>query len=575
MTEYSNKSKQEKNSDRFNRVLKDPRFRRPARKETKIKVDDRFKGVFSDPKFTRPYNIDKYGRKLDAQKGSKKEMEKFYRLESEEEAVAGLSDKGIETDASIEDDYSSESGSEDTEDSSSEEMVLEDAFAQHPLVNNDVALGDATRRLAIVNVDWDQLKAVDLFVLVSAFKPPMGQVKSVKIYPSEFGKERIAKEAIEGPPKEIFATADTKNNEVEEGYANSDEDESDCDPLKDLKKAKTLVEESGNFDRAALRRYQLERLRYFYAVVECDSLETAAAIYHHCDGREFETSTNTLDLRYIPDEVVFDEDDLNDCATCMPKKYNAKPAMVTDALQRSNIKLTWDQDDPDRRRVTRVNHGKIDYEEADLRAYLASDSESEVEAKIDSKADRIARYRALLLAGEEKDVFGRKSHDDNDHLDITFTSALHEKSEESVDSESESEGEDERVAVFDVDGNLVTSVTEESTDNSKKTDRKKFESKKPEKFIVQKEWKKKDASGSSATKKMHKKQSDLVDTDNFSVDLQDDRFKAVYDSPAYAIDPTAPMFKKTKGMEAIIGERQKRRRDGDVDKDEKRNKKRN
>lgn len=571
-------------NSRFSRVLKDPRFRRPAKKVSKIQVDDRFKGIFSDPKFTRPYSVDKYGRKVETKKAARKEMEKFYRLEEDkEEEERGAESEGIDTDASIEDDYSTDSSSSSDSDSdsdseSSEEAVLEEAFAQHPLVNTNVTLGDATRRIAIVNVDWDQLKAVDLFVLVNAFKPPMGLVKSVKIYPSEFGKERMAKEAIEGPPKEIFATVESENHQNV-----SDEDESetdsDCDPLKDLKTAKTLVEESGNFDQGALRRYQLERLRYYYAVVECDSIETAAAIYHHCDGREFETSTNTLDLRYIPEDVEFDEDEVTDSASSIPKKYVAKPAMVTDALQRSNVRLTWDQDDPDRKRFTRVNHaGKIDYEEADLRAYLASDSESDsTEAKVNSKEDKIARYRALLLSKDDDNVFGRKSHEDNDQLDITFTSALKEQEEdsdleESSSSEEAISDETERVAVFDADGNLVTSV-EDKDENEKKNKNKKTSSKKDDKFVLQKEWSSKKTSGSK-TKKMHKKQSDLLDATDFQVDLQDDRFKAVYDSPAFAIDPTAPMYKKTKGMEAIIGERQKRRRDGDNEKDEKRKKRR-
>ena len=594
MTENS----KDKSSDgRFNRVLKDPRFRRPGRKTSKIRVDDRFKGIFSDPKFTRPYSVDKYGRKVETKKAARKEMEKFYRLESEaesggEDGIVHEESEGIDTDASIEDDFTEESESEGESELESS-AVLEEAFAQHPLVNTNVILGDATRRLAIVNVDWDQLKAVDLFVLVSAFKPPMGQVKSVKIYPSEFGKERIQKEAIEGPPKEIFAATNISDCLSEHEPSGSEDSDEECDPLKDLKIAKTLVEESGNFDQAALRRYQLERLRYFYAVVECDSVETAAAIYHHCDGREFETSTNTLDLRYIPDEVEFAVDEITDLASSIPKKYTAKPAMVTDALQRSNVKLTWDQDDPDRRRLTRVNHGKIDYEEADLRAYLASDSESDNEdsgkkATTDSKDDRIARYRALLLSKDaDENVFGRKSHDDNEQLDITFTSALNENVSlsESDDSEAEIEdGETERVAVFDADGNLVKSVeTTDETDakSSKKKNRKSSSSSsnKNEKFILQKEWKKKDSTASSAPKNMRKKQSDLLPTDPttdaFRLDLQDDRFKAVYDSPAFAIDPTAPMFKKTKGMEAIIEERQKRRRDGEEERNANRRTKRN
>lgn len=46
--------------------------------------------------------------------------------------------------------------------------------------------------------------------------------------------------------------------------------------------------------------------------------------------------------------------------------------------------------------------------------------------------------------------------------------------------------------------------------------------------------------------------------DNFQVDLSDNRFKAVYESHMFNIDPTDPHFKKTKGMEAIIEEKLKK-----------------
>lgn len=314
----------------------------------------------------------------------------------------------------------------------------DDEAAQLP-DEDDEDDAEPTRRLAIVNMDWDHLRASDLYrVLASclsataasiqqrkpsanddrdAVKLPSklaiapGRLKSLRIYPSQFGRERMEREAVEGPPVDVLRA---------KGAESSDEDEDDGKTLKLGRKdkgkqrrrraasddedddltAKDLVDEQlqegDDYDTEALRKYQLERLRcvslsvnnrvplhvvltrvcrYYFAIATFDSVASAKHVVEQVNGTEFERTANVFDLqcvsrfasclhgplpcsptrscRYVPDDTSFDDDPVHDEATeaSIAAEGNAYTGIdfQTDALRHSKVKLTWDADDPHRK----------------------------------------------------------------------------------------------------------------------------------------------------------------------------------------------------------------------------------
>lgn len=243
--------------------------------------------------------MDKYGRQLTATHESDN-LRRFYRLENEVEEegetkrpdfargeVLLESSDEDEDPSGAKDDESDDGGIITLGQDSSKPIPIPDDEVEIDLDEEHFADLDAqaeeyaktqqekehvpeverTRRLAVVNLDWDYVRAIHLYKIFSSLVSPTatalpsssktsaaraksgassvvarGKVLSVRVYPSQFGKERMAREETEGPPPEVFKKKADAEEEINE---------------------KTIYEtgEGEDYDEDALRQYQLERLR--------------------------------------------------------------------------------------------------------------------------------------------------------------------------------------------------------------------------------------------------------------------------------------------------------------------------
>ncbi|CAJ0876383.1 14840_t:CDS:2 [Entrophospora sp. SA101] len=539
---------------RFAHSLTDPRFRRPKKKDMKITVDERFSDMLNSKEFGVFSKFDKRGR-LKTIDDSAKELKRYYNLDDDQLDVSDSSSSPSEDD-DVSDILSSDSSSSGDDDepthSGNSELIEEE---------EQITYGEETLRLAVINMDWDNIKSADLMKVFATFVPKGSLIKSVKIYPSEFGKKRLDRETVEGPPKEIFKKTDDSN--LNESGDDSNDDDNDGEVTE---KNIINVSDGKEFDEDALRKYQLERLKYYYAVVDCDSVKTAKCIYQNCDGVEFESTGNFFDLRFIPDDVEFNDLPKDECYQ-VPDVY--KPVdFVTDALQHSNVKLTWDNDDPDRVKIIKQKFSKNDLELMDFKSYLASSSEEE---ESDNEVEEARqKYKDLLI-----DLEKNKSDEDQD-IQITFAPGLSESATLNDSHNDSDDNEDEMLLGINKNNSnkeekkILKQQGKLLENNKYKKNKEKYDSDDDEitktRFNVTKLSKKKSKKNTHKLSKLEQQEADrnraelellLMDdednlvgdgdvqqeeNDNFEIDLEDTRFVALHDSYHFAIDPTSPQY---------------------------------
>ncbi|KAH8809177.1 pre-rRNA-processing protein-like protein ESF1 [Xylogone sp. PMI_703] len=448
------------NDPRFANFATDPRFRLPSKKHSRTTIDKRFSRMLKDDEFVNTAKVDRYGRRISGDV-KRKALKKLYVPEDEEDGDEDSEDGGVEVE--VEDDdvirkelkkadaiydpargggfSSSEDDSEDEDEEAEDEKVEEATFPDMQAEQEGVEMGEVSSRLAVVNMDWDNIRAADLMAVFSSFVRPGGKIQKISVYQSEFGKERMEREELEGPPKEIFTKKQEQEEEWEdESDGDSDRSEDDEELEEQIKKDLLKADDGEEFDSAALRQYQLERLRYYYAVIICSDKDTAQQIYESTDGTEYLSSANFFDLRFIPDDVEFDDKPRDECDT-VPAGYRPTE-FVTDALQHSKVKLTWDTtpDDVIRKEAIKkaFSGSRAEIGENDLRAYLGSDSEDDEEEEVIpevAETDRtskltkkeLARQKMRAALGLTEELLSTKSQGPVGDMEITFTAGLSSK----------------------------------------------------------------------------------------------------------------------------------------------------
>eukprot|EP01089_Gocevia_fonbrunei_P001101 TRINITY_DN1104_c0_g1_i1.p1 TRINITY_DN1104_c0_g1~~TRINITY_DN1104_c0_g1_i1.p1 ORF type:complete len:455 (+),score=138.76 TRINITY_DN1104_c0_g1_i1:485-1849(+) len=396
------------------------------------------------------------------------------------------------------------------------------------------------------------MSAVDLLMLFQSFIPPASVILSVSIILSDFGKQKIEEEKRYGP-KDLIV-----DGEFSENKQNTDK----------------------------LREYEKNKLKYYYAVVECDSAKTALAIYQQCDKFEFERTGNVLDLRFIPDDVQI-VNERTDTATEVPMNYKP-PEGFSKVFQHTNLALTWDKNDEKRTKLLSEKTLKEEVDDDDFRAYLgSSDSEEDSageeenrEEKKKRKSETTRKKYAELLQGLNQDD---KEDDTNMDMEITFLPGLGdsmkkavEKRIEDKDKEEETvweayqrkrkeerrsrrqekkqkekeEDEEQKLKIEAAKGKKVKLTAEEQED----LDRRRAEL---ELLVMDEDME------DSTTKRGKRKQAAKTD---LGFDATDSRFGALLTDNEYYLDPTVANKDQKRVAQLVRDEKEKRKRTGETNK---------
>lgn len=361
---------------------------------------------------------------------------------------------------------------------------------------------EVTNRFAVLGCDWDNISSTDVFYLFESYYnfekekkkkfdyKNSKAVKRVTIYTSKYGEQKLKYEEEHGPlmnfdllkkrnPNKdaIYRENDffdyLEDTEVNKKLVKSKKNKKEVKKSKDNEKVENTEnildlykETDTEEENEKIRLYQIQRSRYYFALVECYSKEIVEFLYEELNDMDADFCINYLDLRIIDDNCSLDDYRIKESCEKIPLNYKFYYC-VTSPLKHTCAKALWDEN-PKRRRMLSTKFSEEELRELDWKEYLASSSDDEeennemeqkgkkksVKKSTNSKMSKIQKYRNLLLGdileedtpiGEEEgseytskqeELMG-KEHVFNTFIDdkgISETSSIHENDiEESLE----------------------------------------------------------------------------------------------------------------------------------------------
>ena len=558
-TQEPSNHNQDIEDSRFQSVHYDPKFLPASKKISKTAIDSRFSELFNDKRFKIVSEKDKYGREINLPE-TNQDMEKLYYLPDEgKEEVSkpkvkkthkkkeknDKNDKKAEKTMKIKKteeihnkyyneqgkfDWNEESSSEDSEEviEQDTENVWEDD--EVGVVRNE----STSNKLALLNYDWMNINSEDLMVLFNSLKPKNAVINQIIVYPSEFGLKRLEKENKEGPA-DIWENEE-KPEEQQENQGKTKEKHKKVE--KEVNDWIAKVNKPTEFDPIKLRRYEKDRLKYYYAIIECDTKETAEHIYNECDGTEFELSGMKIDLRFVPEQQEFPYPAKETCDFLpISNKVNN---FLNRALNHTNVELTWENPNMNRfdylynKNMTEEDWNKIDYSK------ILGDKDEDIEISIDEDIeandddgddDNKGKVKTKVnITKDWRSDFDKKNRRNigDEEMEIKFSSGF-----------------------VDIGNKMNEKKKEKEESTWEKYLKKRKEKKKAKKLLEKKKMTEDDyfVEPEAADDRDEEKYEDelnlLVDDEkekDFNVDIKDDRFKAIYEDSKYGINPTHKDF---------------------------------